>query len=188
MCIELVRGIVDCCDIELQHQSYNSEFRYKRFLFCVGRILCITSLQHFSLISDHTIITVPYSKCDQYRRSDSVCVATSSAFRYCPVLAAREYTAILQYAEATDDTLVLQSVSVRDSGSPVLWRVASRATQLRKFLACLVSDPRQYTLYSFRASGATFAANFTIETRDQLKVVGCRTPLTATQSRRLSRV
>jgi hypothetical protein len=91
------------------------------------------------------IITVPYSKCDQYRRGGSVCVAASSTLRYCPIQAAREYIAILRRAEATDETLVLRTVSVKDCGSLVMGRVASRAVlqdQLRK-AQCMSSDATQ---------------------------------------------
>jgi hypothetical protein len=61
---------------------------------------------------------------------------------------------------------------LRIAGHFIVGRVALRAVlqdQLSKCLACFVSDPRHYTLHSFRAGGATFAANFTTVTKDQLK-------------------
>lgn len=105
---------------------------------CRHTVAGFTSPAVNSFITDHVSITVPYSKCDQYRRGDSVCVATISTFRYCPVQAAQEYIAVQCRAETTEETLVSRSVSVKHSGSLVLGRAASRAVlqdQLRKFLA-----------------------------------------------------
>jgi hypothetical protein len=81
MSIELVRGIVDCCDIELRSQSSDCRISSQAIsffalvaFFALLRFSDIVTLrlQHFSFISDHTIITVPYSKCDQYRRDGNV--------------------------------------------------------------------------------------------------------------------
>jgi hypothetical protein len=106
-------------------------------------------------------VVIPQSKCDQYRQGDTVTVAVQSDSQtYCPVKAARRYIAyipLLRRASATEDSFVLQSVTVGRDGAFGLGRQASRAVllaQLRRGLVSLVSDPALYSLHTLRSGGA----------------------------------
>ena len=133
----------------------------------------VLRVRHFSFVCEHMVITIPQSKCDQYRQGDTVTVAVNSGSpSLCPVNAARSYVALLHSASATEETYVLQSVIQGRDGQRALGRVASRAVlsgQLRRALHGLVGDPARYSLHSFRAGGATTAAATAEVSRDELK-------------------
>ena len=133
----------------------------------------VLRLRHFCFFADHMTIIIPQSKCDQYRHGDTVTVAVQSDSPiFCPVVAARRYIDLLRRASATEESFVLQSVTVGRDGALGLGRQASRAVslaQLRRGLVSLVSDPAQYSLHSLRSGGATSAAAVSSVTRDDLK-------------------
>jgi hypothetical protein len=130
-------------------------------------------VRHFRFFHGYMVITVPQSKCDQYRQGDTVTVAAQdSMHRYCAVNAAQRYFKLLRDASATDDSLVLLAVRVGRDGVISLGRQASREVmvlQLRRALVSLVSDPLQYSLHSLRSGGATAAAAVPSVSREELK-------------------
>jgi hypothetical protein len=122
-----------------------------QFMLCLFERFCCASCAAFSFFPEHMDILIPQSKCDQYRHSDTVSVAVNvESPALCPVYAARFFLALLCRASATEDTFVLQSISVGHDGRVMLGRVASSAilvAQLRRAFQGVVVDAVQYPLH-----------------------------------------
>ena len=122
--VSLVRQLID--------RSFRSQSRagdqYALLRFCFFILtsfyaflrfsdFCVLRVRHFRFFNDYMVITVPQSKCDQYRQNNTVTVAAqSSMLSYCAVNAAQRYFELLRNASATDDSLVLLAVMVGRDG------------------------------------------------------------------------
>lgn len=178
--VALVRQLVDrSCSLQLSSIGKHNLIRFRFFIlsafygFLRFSDFSVLRLRHFQFFVDYMSVTIPQSKCDQYRLGDTVAVARlSDTPDYCAVNAARRYFQLLRRASATDDSFVLQSVVVGRDGALCLGRQASRAVlvnQLRRALVPLVPDPSLYSLHSLRSGGATSAASVPSVSRDELK-------------------
>jgi hypothetical protein len=160
--IGLLVQLVESCTSSPSASSTDTPLLLQRFRFIAllsffaflrfSDFFC-SSCASFFIFPDYMTIFIPHSKCDQYRKGNTVSAAVNSKSPTLrPVNAARIYVALLRHASATEDNLVLQPVLIGRDGHLFLGHAASRSVlgaQLRRAFHCSVANPAQYPLHSF---------------------------------------
>jgi integrase len=177
--LSLIRQLLDrMCALQSgpvqQHDHVLIRFRFfvliSFYAFLRYSDFAVLRIRHFNFFKDYVIITIPNSKCDQYRLGNTVTVAGNlDREDFCAFTVARSYIQFLRSVSLNDESLVLQSIIVCKNGALKLGNQASRevlVNQLRRALHSLVPDVCEYSLHSLRSGGATAAAGVP---REELK-------------------
>ena len=128
------------------------------------------TIKDIAISDSHLTIQVTRSKTDQYRKGDEVVIAWSDKVT-CPVVNLEKYMSLanIDASKASSDYLFKPLVKVR-SGFKLIEKVKPLSyTRARESIVGLlkefVPDTTNISLHSFRAGGATAAANAQVQDR-----------------------
>ena len=114
------------------------------------------------LKEDHIVLHIQSSKTDQFRQGASVVIARSEVPGICPVVRLQEYIKLAGIDLSLSERL-LRGISVSAAGEKLRKSGSLSYTRMRELVlqkfGQLGYDPSSFGLHSFRAGGATFAAN-----------------------------
>lgn len=170
MSIELVRQLVAGIPKKSSLMDYQFYFYVLISFFGFFRYNDITRLavKDFKRKGPNMVVEVGGSKTDKFRAGSQVFLsAMQTEPLLCPVRVSTEYFELLFKNGYKIDSPVLPSLTVKGK----LSSASTLTRKLRSALQGLVLDPSRYTLHSFRAGGATTAANANIS-RDLIAIHG----------------
>ena len=137
--------------------------------FRFNELACLT-IHDIAISDSHLTIQVTKSKTDQYRKGDEVVIARSGKVT-CPVMNLEKYMLLanIDTSKVTSDYLFKPLVKVK-SGYKLIQKVKPLSyTRARESVVGLlkefVADTAHISLHSFRAGGATKAANAHVSDR-----------------------
>lgn len=137
--------------------------------FRFSELACLT-IKDIAICATHLTIQVNNSKTDQYRKGDEVVISRSGKVT-CPVMNLEKYMLLanIDTSKATSDYLFKPLVKVKSGLKPIQKVKPLSYTRARESILNLlkefVPDSANISLHSFRAGGATTAANAQVSDR-----------------------